>query len=553
MHFHLCTRPGAPFLEAPRVEPRLREDVELLFGYEHGFFSIRPKGNPDRFNVKRHTGQVTSQPVAASLSTRWTVPGVAPIMPDPWHPQSVIDAVYNRLCVDLPTPYLGMFRDLRSFARAFFKRHFTPVPAEKFKPQEQLFEEWLESRQSYSQQRKEELRKLWIDERRMTLRKKDAKCKAFVKHESYEEPKWPRTIVSRSDAYKCFSGPYFGLIEESTYCSEFFIKHVPVEDRPAFVRRLEDLPHTGLFGSDYSSFELHAHAKMQRAVELQFYRYMLREGRGLDEVELFLKTHERVATAKQHLDNKHASFVIDACRMSGETCTSLGNGITNLVLAHFVCHRKGTKILGGVVEGDDGLFALAGQPPTVADFAECGCKVKLEPVRSVEEAGFCSMYYTASTMGPVMVRDFREKLVKFGWTSCRAGFFSEKTRNGLLAAAGFSLAAEMGSCPVLWRVAECVLSETRGVAPVVELDGYKTFTTHVKVREPDMAVREFYAHKFGVTVRQQLDLEDEISRVGLTGPLMYEACVTPDRTKMATLVRKRPAGMLIQQACDRNY
>lgn len=495
----------------------------------------------------------TQMPTAVAMDPRWIIPGVSPLMPDPWHPQSIQDAVFNRLCVKLPVPVdRAFYRKLRSFARSFFHKHFSPVPVEKLSLYPDMFLSWLDSR-DYPQNRKNELRKLWLDIRQCKLLRRDWRCKAFVKHESYEAPKWPRTIVSRSDAYKCFSGPWFALIEESTYTSPYFVKHVPVASRAAFIQRLAEHGLHRYFGSDYSSFELHAHARMQRAVELQFYDYMLRNVRRLsNECDLFLTTHRKVATSLQRLDNKYATFKIPACRMSGETCTSLGNGITNLILSHFITSLVGSKVIDGVVEGDDGLFVIRGERvPDESFFKSCGCLVKLQSTTDLSEAGFCSMQFAETTKGRVMLRDFREKCVKFGWTTSPSALTSTRARAGLLAAAGYSLAAENGSCPVLWKLAQCVLRQTTGIQPRVEGDGYHHFTTNVCVQEPTIEVRSVYSNLFNCDVVTQLALENEIERFGLAGPLMRSACYTPERAKMADLVVFRRAGVLVTSACQR--
>jgi hypothetical protein len=296
---------------------------------------------------------------------------------------------------------------------------------------------------------------------------------------------------------------------------------------------------------------------MQRAIELPFYEYMLKLVRNQPGVAEFLDTHRRVATAKQKLWNKHASFVLDACRMSGETCTSLGNGITNLVLAHYVAWKTGAQVLDGVVEGDDGLFVLRGKPPTKEQFADHGCIVKLEPVHDLALAGFCSMYVVEVDGKPVLIRDFREKLVKFGWTTTRSAVYSANARKGLLAAAGFSLAAEAGSCPVLWKVAECVLRDTVGATPDYQHE-YKATAVQgfeddirQRVHSPSRAVREAYERMFNIDVSEQLRIEQEIETCGLTGPHIAMHCWTNDRAKMVHLRRDRRRGEPITYALDR--
>lgn len=98
--------------------------------------------------------------------------------------------------------------------------------------------------------------------------------------------------------------------------------------------------------------------------------------------------------------------------MSGDMCTSLGNGISNYLLAKFLVERKGGQ-LRGVFEGDDGLFST-----TVLldekDYEKLGFTIKIERVDDPTRASFCGMIYTKS--GEV-VRDPRKVFQNFGWTS----------------------------------------------------------------------------------------------------------------------------------------
>lgn len=549
-----CGRDATGFLICGWRESLLRSDVTLLFGYRHGFFPLAKKGSLSKAKVVDHVRPQSDRAAYTALDAAYILPDLAPLAPDPWDPVSIKDAVENRLCVDMPPVPAGFIRDLRRFTRVFIRRHFRPVDLHTFAEKGDLFEWWISTRNSYTQERKDELRKLWNEDRQRRLKAKDEECVAFVKHETYEKPKWPRTIVSRSDAYKCFSGPFFALIEETAYTSAFFVKHVPVADRPDFISRLASA-NLRLFGSDWSSFEVHATAAIQRVVELPFYRYMLSGLPADSGAAEFLRTHERVATQDQKLRNKHTTFKIPACRMSGETCTSLGNGFTNLVLIHFVVARYGSRVIDMVVEGDDGLSAVLGPVPKEEFFRSCGCIVKLEEARDLSDAGFCSMYTVQTGDRTVMLRDFREKAVKFGWSSTPQAVVSAEARRSLLAGSGMSLAAECGSCPILYKIAECAIRDTAGASPKYDASAHwkqQQHTPTTRTCEPTMEVRSEYQRMFGIGIDDQLAIESEIERCRLRGPLLHLACYTPDRAKMATLIRVRRAGVPIADATNRD-
>lgn len=541
---------------------RLKSDALYLYGYRpqsQGFFAIAPKGKrvAPYLEVRRVGVSQCDSPMAVAMSSRWVVTGLAPLCPDAWFPENMAQAVRNRLAIQLPKVIVpGFYRGLRNYARLFMRKHFVPVSRDQYcrvtagRNAYALFEWWL-ARSTYTVARVRELFQLWVDVRQGNLKKADFRCKCFVKTESYESPKHPRAIVSRSDAYKCFSGPWFALIESVVYDSPFFVKHVPVADRAKFIGRLAESGYNRFLASDFSSFELHANKMVQKAVEIQFYRYMLRE---IPEAAEFLAVHERVATGTQKLDSKHWVFEIPACRMSGETCTSLGNGITNLILVHYVTQVFGGQVMDAVVEGDDGLYVIRGHVPTEAEFRQCGCSVKLECHDDLSAAGFCSMFFVETTEGRVMMRDAREKLVRFGWTMSTWRLGGPTKLRRLLAASGFALAAEVGSCPILWVVAQQVLRETMGVEPLFCEDGYHMFTSRVGVREPTLAVRVAYQQLFDVDIAQQLALEDEIRRMGLNGPKVYEFCYTPARAAMfQEYAIQRRAGQPVWLVRDRTF
>jgi len=509
-----------------------------LYGYEPGFFKIQIKGEALSYKARASArAQRKDRAVGAAMDPKWIVRGVAPLAPDPWHPQSIADAVRNRLAVKLPEVTVPNFYPrLRSFARLFFKRHFQPVDPSCYLDDDTLFQDWLASRASYSQARKTDLKVKWQGIFGK-LRKKDYENQTFVKRETYPEPKWPRAICSRSDLYKCFSGPWISLIEAATYISPMFVKHVPVPQRGDFVERLAQHD-VRILASDFSSFELHAHRQVQLAVEQQFYKYMLQY---IPQAAHFLEVHRSVCTRKQTLVNKFWKFIIPACRMSGETSTSLGNGITNLVLIHFITELYGGKVLDAVVEGDDGLYAIKGHAPTVRECASCGTNVKLSLCENLDTAGFCSMVFARTGMARVPLRDFREKLVKFGWTLSDFRFSSERVKSSLLRAAGLALAYENNACPVLWKVAECVLRDTVGVVPRFVEDGYHQAPDirNLQLQEPTADVRAVYAELYDISVGEQIALEHEIERCGLLGPMLFDFVQTDARCKMWENVRVR--------------
>lgn len=516
----------------------------VLDGYRVGDFHIPDKVPRDECLMPREAiEQDVSQPAAVLLRPDAAVLGCAPLMPDTTSEKNVDEALLNRLLYRLPeiTNQGFRWRHLKQFCSRFFRLHFVPVSRTDF-PQlcDQIprFEWWLAATH-YSARRREKMRRDWIAQN-CELKCGDEECKAFVKREAYPEPKKPRMIVARSDAYKCYSGPWFKAIEETAFRSALFIKHVAHAERPATLRRFLGMH---VFSSDFSSFEKHMSPKMMDAVELQFYKYMLSE---FPEAAEFLTTHRRVVCAPQVLRTRNGRTFrrVPACRMSGEMCTSLGNGITNVAVMTFGVHMFGGHVDDCIVEGDDGVYAVSGHIPTEQELASIGLRVKLQPHDDASEAGFCQMF-VAGEEEPVVVRDFRAKLVKFGWSISDLAL-SVKNRQGLLRSGALSLLSELPCCPVLTAVGEYFEKTTQGVEPIFESDGYHIDQPEVVAAKPiPTVVRQAYARLFDVSVDDQILLESEIRQSGLTGMTLARYCRTDHNAHMwSTHVRTVPTAVV---------
>jgi hypothetical protein len=226
-------------------------------------------------------------------------------------------------------------------------------------------------------------------------------------------------------------------------------------------------------------------------------------------------------------------------RMSGEMCTSLGNGFTNLVLANFIAHRKG-GVIQGVVEGDDGLFHCT-VPLSSADFLECGFTIKMLHHDDLLQSSFCGLIMSGdlSTMtDPVKV------MLGVGWTSSNLRMCNDVVLKGLLRAKALSLAYEHPQCPILYRLALSLLVRTEGVTPrfssnwyesslLQEVERFKEETQLMLKKGPSPRTRVDFARVFGIPIPVQLRVEQELSEWhggALDGPWTRYVCraVHPD-------------------------
>jgi len=320
-----------------------------------------------------------------------------------------------------------------------------------------------------------------------------------VKLESYDEFKEARWINSRSDYFKAYSGRFFKAIEKAVYQVPNFIKHVPVPERPAMIAALRKAGYY-YYENDYKAFESHFTRQIMDVCELTLYRHCLQS--YPDDAEFICNVIG--GRNRLHCGNG-VSVEVDARRMSGDMCTSLGNGFTNLMIYLFICERKG--LTGeGFVEGDDGLFALTGEL-SVEDFSALGFTVELHKLEDPCEGHFCGMSCSQSLQ---LVKDPRRVFKTFGWTSSYidAGW---NVMDSLLRSKALSLAYELPSCPILGVLAREALRATRGVKVT---HAEKHWGRYIPADESEIAefaptveTRLFFEKKFLIDVPTQLIVE----------------------------------------------
>ena len=88
-------------------------------------------------------------------------------------------------------------------------------------------------------------------------------------------------------------------------------------------------------------------------------------------------------------------YSVTGTRMSGDICTSLGIGFSNLVMNLFVASKCGATIKG-FVEGDDGIFVCPeGWTPNSFWIERLGFKIKMETHTDWTRASFCGNLVSA--------------------------------------------------------------------------------------------------------------------------------------------------------------
>ena len=423
------------------------------------------------------------------MSRKVAVPGYAPICVDSNDVDTIGCGFRKRLFRDLPERKPSVIEALKRFTREFCEKHFDKVTAPSF-------EEWLDGT-TYSEKRKNDLRRVHVGLHGGRPTKKEcSRIKTFVKSEFYKFFKHARMINSRCDKFKAWSGPMFKAIEHEVFKLPQFIKHTPVPERPG---KIAGLVRAGrkYYVTDYTAFESHFSSDILDAVECELYRHCLSNYVDAEFLCQVIMGDNKMVTR---------SGVRAQCkgrRMSGDMCTSLGNGFTNYILGLFVATRKGGEF-DGFFEGDDGIFYSTVEM-TSEDYNELGFTIKIEEVADPRKASFCGMIF--SDNGDI-VRDPFRFLMGFAWTSSFTGA-GQKIMDELLRAKALSACFETPQCPIVGAFARRALKLTRHANPRFVRDGYHTCPDEVKVErfEPSVMTRELFSQVYGISAALQREIE----------------------------------------------
>lgn len=230
-------------------------------------------------------------------------------------------------------------------------------------------------------------------------------------------------------------------------------------------------------------------------------------------------------------NRRFGSAVILACRMSGEMNTSLGNGISNLLLNLFVLANCGCKNVTGIVEGDDGLFRFYGPEVTAQHFATIGFTIKISVADAVNEASFCGIIYDG--LDGLNVTNPISGLMEFGWGGSRYAPSSENTRKKLLRSKALSLLYSYPGCPILQSLALYALRITEGMRYLVpsnfslyEKEEMRMCLDYIKehglpVRDVPERTRLLVEKLYGIPVSVQLSVELKLDTLTELVPLDF--------------------------------
>lgn len=526
------------------------ETLTCAFGYRVGEVAIK---TIDEMSVDCDY----SLPVAGLARQRMVVmvslgchcPGAVPPAPDRQDRLSLIAGACKRLTPRLLQPEDEFLAFCRQNVAGWLQRFF-PDPIDPEDPLD--FDEWLASRKSYSEARKAQIRLA-----RESFEPRNAfVAKAFVKSETYQDFKYPRWICPLDDYVKAWCGPVAHAIEELVFSSRRFVKKIPSVDRVRHLQsQFDRLAGDVLVASDITSMEAH-HNSLIGEFKMEMYRHFLGAHPDRDQYldmqrMLMFGPHlvdgrtvetevgvRAVDPAAPVLSNNYFTIRNVRCLQSGKNETSLENGLLNVFW--FDMGRKyffdvDFEFDNGIFEGDDSLVrAESNRVLTEACYARMGVRAKPVVAYNLPETDFCGMVFSDDG---IVTTDVRYALAGFGWAGDNYLRTNRVRRLELLRAKSFSMLYQYTHCPLLHALALYGLRVTRGIevtrlfrkrnhVSLWDLEQYieaYEALKHKKVFPQNTGIRTrlLVEERFGVTVEQQFDAEERLSRMNVLQPLDF--------------------------------
>lgn len=408
--------------------------------------SLRPRA------PKRGKKQEWRRPMAKGLGVE--VPGYAPIIPDTRHNLNQQMSVACRLAAGhKPVPRFVQ-RLITRIAKSAFawsapvsvdlsrsgyehrltSKGYSIVERESFL---KLFDEMVDCNGQFGGCAKWNKRMLAVD--------------GFIKEESYDQFKAPRTICSASDEHKVFFDPWLAAFEHDVFQKDFAVKFVPVKERAKFVSERLEHPALQFFATDGSKFES-SHSPFWVKKCVQVLDQYFQDYPGWSDVRKNVLAHQGF----REVEFNEFVFRIRATLFSGMRWTACFNLILNYLATLAVAHMSGAEV-DGVFEGDDGIVVVLSGEVDDSYYKLCGIDIKFEKYDRLGDASFVGNLYSETNE---VIKDPYKILTNFGWSGSQYTASNRKTLSALARSKAYSLIYELPHCPVITEFAIMVLRET---------------------------------------------------------------------------------------------
>jgi len=454
---------------------------------------------------------------------------------DTFHAPSVLIGGLLRFAAARPTVRPDVLSDLRRYTQCFVESRWQPLP-----PDVDLDAEAYVEMLDVSRRRKDELLRDYVDfVEYYGLPVVDlAVCLSFPKDEEYSEWKHVRCINARRNVAKVLFGVVFKAISDVVFQDEFgdkslgFAKPIPRLDMPE--RLLDGFGGNdgACYGSDYSAFEGQFTPELMENVEIVLYNFMLSHvGEGSDWLRLF----SSAVLGNNKCTFKDFTLQVRGKRMSGEMCTSLGNGFSNMIFTTYVLKQRGCENIIGLFEGDDGLLRFDGPVPSAEDFSILGLSVKLQAYDRISDASFCGNLF--DVLSGVVITEPLAAVCGIAWAGTPYCSARPKWVWLRMRCAALSIAHQYPGMPVLSVYARCVLRNTRHYSDVRRFVVNTKFMSQwmkdqvlealrdersvlEKIERPiPISARLLVEEQFGLSVEEQYSIEQQIESHDFKKPL----------------------------------
>jgi len=385
---------------------------------------------------------------------------------------------------------------------------------------------WEELIADVSQSRRKRVTMAY-DENKLGYQKRWEKVKAFVKFE-----KWPaytldgtsedlrnkaaRLIQFRRPEFTYNLARYLRPIEHYIFSHDETGRWLKLHQRTFakgmtswqvannLYRKSQQFAHPIYIMCDYSKMDAHLRLKMREMLEWSFYR------RFNPDVEF-----RRLLRVQEHNIVESIAgtkWKIDGTMMSGEYNTSLGDSLINdELMSYWLRDVKHAKL----INGDDGVMIVEAEDISKLDmdfFLKVGMKLKVELESEFSRVSFCQCSPCFIFGSWRMVRNPYRVMSRAAYTT--------KNLNGrgwlkLLGSIGMGELACNGGFPVLQAYSQMLIRSANGQFSQALFDDYmdmRVDKTSKHALPVTAAARRSFQESFGISIGQQLDLEQCFDR-----------------------------------------
>lgn len=428
--------------------------------------------------------------------------------PDPTDPISLAVGAQARITAHNGEPNKKQLSHFLKFWRRYLRATYKPLPPDTYLDTlEQLKD------RPWPLKKKMKMQKEWL-ENNEEMKPEHYEFGMFCKDEVYQKYAHSRIIASPSDMAKLRFGPVVWRVEEQAYNTPEFIKKVPVNERPAWLKAKFSGKYAAFTAADFTSFECSFTKELKETIEMEFMEHMTQYLPGHEQ---WMKDFRRwLIPDKFHLKNRNFSLsMADSSRASGEITTSLFNGIANIAIHKYFAYKTNQKV-EIAVEGDDSLAGWTRRAPTQEFYQSLGFDVKIEYHQTLETTSFCGQVF--ADQDEAVMTDPRYVLANVGWLPVRYMDARKSVHMCLLRAKAWSMGYQYQACPILSACARWLLRVTRSHDPTKAyeyLDLYKAEQLKqaldaglpVLNKEPGMQSRLLMEQLYGVDISTQLAYE----------------------------------------------